>query len=128
VRFLADLCHVQAARASGEASRICTELVFGYNRHPAWDEAGYKGCFRATELESLESIIPGIGAVATDVVGEYDSHPPKAGPCAKCSGGERFLALHSKLATCLTGVRLAKDRAADALSQIMIPEALDYPA
>ena len=128
VTFLADLCHVQSARASGEASRICTELVFGYNRHPAWDEAGYKGCFRATELESLESIIPGIGAVATDVIGEYDTHPQKAGPCAKCSGGERFLALHSKLATCLTGVRLSKDRAADALSQIMIPEALDYPA
>jgi hypothetical protein len=28
---------------------------------------------------------------------------------------------------CLAGSRLAKDRAADALTQVMIPEALDYP-
>ena len=38
--FLTDLCHVQAARAAGEVGRICAELVFGYNRHPAWDGAG----------------------------------------------------------------------------------------
>jgi len=36
--------------------------------------------------------------------------------------------LHAKLAGCLTGSRLAKDRAAEAVSKIMIPEALDYPA
>jgi hypothetical protein len=29
---------------------------------------------------------------------------------------------------CLTGARLAKDRAAEGVSQIMIPEVLDYPA
>ena len=28
VQFLGDLCHVQAARAAGEVSRICAELVF----------------------------------------------------------------------------------------------------
>jgi hypothetical protein len=28
---------------------------------------------------------------------------------------------------CLTGSRLAKDRAAEALQKVMIPEALDYP-
>ncbi len=28
--FYSDLCHVQAARAAGEASRICAELVYGY--------------------------------------------------------------------------------------------------
>jgi hypothetical protein len=32
------------------------------------------------------------------------------------------------LAVCLTGARLAKDRAAEALTKVMIPEALDYPA
>jgi alkylation response protein AidB-like acyl-CoA dehydrogenase len=128
ISFLTDLCHVQTARASGEASRICTELVFGYKRHPAWDEIGYRECYRAHELEALESIIPGIGATACDIVNDDGTHPPKAGPCAKCHGAERFLALHSKLATCLTGVRLAKDRAAEALSKVMIPEALDYPA
>ncbi len=35
--FLTDLCHVQSARAAGEVGRVCAELVFGYNRHPAWD-------------------------------------------------------------------------------------------
>jgi hypothetical protein len=33
-----------------------------------------------------------------------------------------------KMEGCLTGSRLAKDRAAQALAQVMIPEALDYPA
>jgi hypothetical protein len=32
-----------------------------------------------------------------------------------------------KLDTCLTGARVAKDRAAQSLSKVMIPEALDYP-
>jgi len=36
--------------------------------------------------------------------------------------------LRLKLDGCLTGVRLAKDRAAEALTKVMIPEALDYPA
>ncbi len=34
----------------------------------------------------------------------------------------------SRLDGCLTGSRLAKDRAAEALTHVMIPEALDYPA
>ena len=34
VQFLSDLCHTQAAQAAGEVSRICAELVFGYNQHP----------------------------------------------------------------------------------------------
>ena len=37
--FFTDLCHVQSARAAGEVGRICAELVYGYNRHPAWDES-----------------------------------------------------------------------------------------
>jgi len=128
LNFFSDLCHVQSAHASGEAARICAELVFGYNRHPAWDEDGYKGCFSSQELDELEGFIPGIAACAVDVIGPDGTHPPKAGPCAKCNGAEPFLALHNKLDTCLTGARLAKDRAAQAVSQIMIPEVLDYPA
>ena len=62
VNFMTDLCHVQSARASGEVSRICAELVFGYNRHPAWDEAGTRGCFHQDELDSLEDVMPGIGS------------------------------------------------------------------
>jgi hypothetical protein len=128
VNFMTDLCHVQSARASGEVARICSELVFGYNRHPAWDEAGYRGCYQQDELDSLEGIIPGIGSYGLDVIGNDGSHPGKAGPCAKCNGAEQFLSLQTKLATCLTGCRLSKDRAAEAISKLMIPEALDYPA
>ena len=128
VNFLSDLCHVQSARASGEVSRICAELVFGYNRHPAWDEEGTRGCWHEDELDSLEGIMPGINSYRLDVVGNDGSHPKKAGPCVKCSAEAPFLSLHAKLAGCLTGSRLAKDRAAEAISKLMIPEALDYPA
>ncbi|OHE89497.1 MAG: acyl-CoA dehydrogenase [Verrucomicrobia bacterium RIFCSPLOWO2_12_FULL_64_8] len=40
---------------------------------------------------------------------------------------EPFAQLRFKVDACLAGSRLAKDRAADALAQVMIPEALDYP-
>ena len=56
------------------------------------------------------------------------THPQKAGPCAGCAGSAEFLRLQSKLTTCLTGSRLAKDRAAETVSKVTIPEALDYPA
>jgi hypothetical protein len=35
--------------------------------------------------------------------------------------------MRTKMDGCLTGARLAKDRAAEALTTIMIPEALGYP-
>jgi len=128
VRFFTDLCHVQAARAAGEVGRICAELVFGYNRHPAWEE---ESCYPADELTQLEGLIPGIAAGARasgDVLEPDGSHPPKAGPCVRFAGMESFLRLRTKLDGCLTGARLAKDRAAYSLTQVMIPEALDYPA
>ena len=128
VNFMTDLCHVQSARASGELSRICADLVFGYNRHPAWDEAGYRGCFQQDELESLEGVMPGIASYGLDVIGNDGAHTKKAGPCATCQGADDFLSIQRKLAACLTGSRLAKDRAAEAISKVMIPEALDYPA
>ena len=55
------------------------------------------------------------------------SHPAKAGPCARTDGLEPFLRMRAKLDGCLTGARLAKDRAAENLTKVMIPEALDYP-
>jgi alkylation response protein AidB-like acyl-CoA dehydrogenase len=128
VQFLSDLCHTQAAQAAGEVSRICAELVFGYTRHPAWDELEHRSCFLSSELEELEETMPGIMAIAVDVLQADGSHPAKAGPCAGCAGSSEFLRLQSKLTTCLTGARLAKDRAADTVSKVMIPEALDYPA
>jgi alkylation response protein AidB-like acyl-CoA dehydrogenase len=127
VQFLSDLCHVQAAAAAGEVSRICAELIFGYNRHPGWDDEAHTNCFLASELEEYEETMPGISAMAIDVLQTDGSHPQKAGPCAGCAGNSDFLRLQSKLCSCLSGCRLAKDRAADTVSKVMIPEALDYP-
>jgi alkylation response protein AidB-like acyl-CoA dehydrogenase len=129
VQFLSDLCHVQSARAAGEVSRICAELVFGYNEHPSWsDQACTACCFSSDELDELEETMPGIAAMAVDVVKLDGTHPLKAGPCAGCAGASDFLHLQTKLCSCLSGSRLAKDRAAETVSKVMIPEALDYPA
>jgi alkylation response protein AidB-like acyl-CoA dehydrogenase len=131
VAFFTDLCHVQAARAAGEVGRICAEIVHGYNRHPAWDEASCRACYGAEELTALEGIMPGLDASAraySDVSEPGQAHPPKAGPCVKGEGLEGFITLRAKLDTCLTGCRLAKDRAAEALTTVMTREALDYPA
>ncbi len=51
----------------------------------------------AEELDGLETLIPGIAAVATDVVGADGSHPQKAGPCASCQGLDEFSRLRSRL-------------------------------
>jgi alkylation response protein AidB-like acyl-CoA dehydrogenase len=126
-RFYEDLAHVQCARAAGEVGRICAELVYGYNKHPTWDEDARKACWDSKDLEQLEDLIPGIGSFATDVVGEGGAHPEKAGPCAQCVNVQDFAMLRTKLDACLTGSRLAKDRAAANLAKVMIPEALDYP-
>ena len=129
--FFTDLAHVQSARAAGEVGRICAELVHGYNQHPAWNEATSKGCYCADELQSLEGIIPGIDGSArahADVAEAGEPHPRKAGPCVKFAGLETFTRLRAKLDGCLTGSRLAKDRAAEALTKVMTREALDYPA
>lgn len=128
--FLQDLCHVQSARAAGEASRICAELVFGYNQHPDWSTQGCEACYNEAELDNLENFMPGIEGGAyghTDVL-DKEQHPLlKRGPCVKVTGLETFIALRSKLDSCLTGCRISKDRAAESLTKVMIPEALDYP-
>jgi alkylation response protein AidB-like acyl-CoA dehydrogenase len=131
IAFLTDLAHVQAARAAGEVGRVCAELVFGYNRHPAWDTEGCASCYKADELEAMESLIPGISSLArgyTDVIEADGSHPAKAGPCVRFEGLDQFSRLRVRMDGCLTGSQLAKDRAAEALTKVMIPEALDYPA
>ena len=130
IQFLEDLAHVQAARAAGEVGRICAELVYGYQRHPAWDLGSCNSCYCAEELESLEGIIPGIDSMArsySDVSEVAGTSPRKAGPCVKSIGLETFQRLRSKVDGCLTGSRLAKDRAAESLTKVMIAEALDYP-
>ncbi len=131
LNFMTDLCHVQSTRAAGEVGRICAELVFGYNRHPSWNDAACAACYAADDLDSLEGFIPGIASGArgfSDVTETGQEHPTKAGPCVQFDGYETFARLRVKLDGCLTGSRLAKDRAAEALTKVMIPEALDYPA
>jgi alkylation response protein AidB-like acyl-CoA dehydrogenase len=131
LQFMTDLCHVQAASAAGEVGKICASLVYGFNRHPAWDEAGCNTCYHAEDLEVMEMLIPGIAPAArqySDVIETSGAHPHKAGPCARFDGIEQFGRLRTRLDGCLTGSQLAKDRAADALTKVMIPEALDYPA
>jgi alkylation response protein AidB-like acyl-CoA dehydrogenase len=118
LRFLTDLCHVQAARAAGEVGRVCAELVYGYNRHAAWD--GGTGC----GPDACDPLL----AIGVDASGATMPAGPKAGPCVRFDAMESFVRLRLKLDGCLTGVRLAKDRAAEALTKVMIPEALDYPA
>ncbi|WP_243309963.1 acyl-CoA dehydrogenase family protein [Fundidesulfovibrio agrisoli] len=76
--FFTDLALVQAARAAGEASRVCASMVYGF------------GPQAAEELDAFD-------------------------------------ALRSQLDRSMAGAALAKDRAAQALTQVMIPEALDYP-
>ncbi len=129
--FYTDLCHVQSASAAGEVGRICAELVFGYNRHPAWDTEGCATCYQGGELDGMESLIPGISSIArgySDVIEADGAHPQKAGPCVRFNGLDKFTRLRTRLDGCLTGSQLAKDRAAESLTKVMIPEALDYPA
>ncbi|MDZ7637024.1 MAG: acyl-CoA dehydrogenase family protein [Bryobacterales bacterium] len=126
-QFYFDLCTIQSARTAGEVGRICAELVFGYNRHPRWDDDG-PNCYGREELIALESIMPGMSAMATSIVVEMDgSHPPKAGSCVSFQGYEQFRLLRTKMDGCITGSQLAKDRAAQSLVSVMIPAALDYP-
>lgn len=40
---------------------------------------------------------------------------------------DEFVKLRAKVEGCMTGARLAKDRAGKAVAEVMIPEALDYP-
>lgn len=128
LQFFTDLCHVQAAQSAGEVSKICAELVYGYNAHPCWNESGAAICYGADELDELEESMAGISATALDVLSSDGGHPQKAGPCPSCNAAGEFLRLQNKLACCLSGSRLAKDRAAETASHVMIPEALDYPA
>ncbi len=77
VAFFSDLCHIQVARAVGEAARICTELFYGY-----------------------------------DVDGRNETE---------------FIKVKVEAEKLAAGSGHAKDRAGVALTQVMIPEALDYP-
>ncbi|MFA6560875.1 MAG: acyl-CoA dehydrogenase family protein [Verrucomicrobiia bacterium] len=62
-----------------------------------------------------------VGRVCAELVYGY------ASPSAPQAGLEEFARLRLQVDGCLSGARLAKDRAAAALTTVMIPEILDYP-
>jgi alkylation response protein AidB-like acyl-CoA dehydrogenase len=72
-----------------------------------------------------------VGRVAAELVFGYRHEPlldDRTGPSAPLPDLDEFVQLRQRLDESLTGVRLAKDRAAQSLISVMIPEALDYPA
>jgi hypothetical protein len=120
--FVTDLCHAHAARVAAAVGSVCAELVYGYRRHLAWDGEGCSTCYGAEALDELEGLIPGIASSArgcTDVVEADGSHPAKAGPCVRFDGVEPFTRLRARLDGCLTGARMAKDRAAAELPRVL---------
>jgi alkylation response protein AidB-like acyl-CoA dehydrogenase len=121
LRFMTDLCHVQSANAAGEVGRICSELVYGYIHHPSWEEDGCTAHHLFDDLEAIERLIPDNGNSAATI-------PESAHACSCFKELAPFNRLRLQLDTCLTGARVAKDRAAEALTHVMVPEALDYPA
>ena len=131
LKFFTDLCHVQTARAAGEVGRICAELVFGYNRHPAWDDEGYARLLPGQdELDALEGLIPGIASAAPPTSSTVDgSHPAKAGPCAGFDG-LRPVPPTARPSWMVASPARAWPRTAPPkrVTKVMIPEALDYPA
>jgi len=58
-----------------------------------------------------------VGRLCAELVYGYATEAP----------AEEFAALRAKLDVSLAGARLARDRAGEAISGVMIPEALDYP-
>lgn len=116
----ADLCHAFTARAAAATGARCAEVVFGYRRHLSWDAEGCGACYGGEEVDGLEALMPGIASAARsagEVVETDGSHATKAGPCARFDGVETFLGLRQRLDGCLTGARVARDRAAVALGQ-----------
>lgn len=114
-----DLSHVYAAHASALAGAACAELVFGYQQHLTWDAEGCATCYVTDDLDGLEGFFPGFASGARsniDVIEADGSHPVKRGPCVRYEGVDGFLRLRNRLDGCLTGARVAKDRAAAAIA------------
>lgn len=114
-----DLSHVYAAHASSQTGGVCAELVFGYRRHLKWDAEGCATCYVSDDLDDLEALFPGFASGARtsiDIIEPDGSHPAKRGPCVRFDGVETFLRLRNRLDGCLTGSRLARDRAAAAIA------------
>ena len=129
LRFFTDLCHVQAARAAGEVGRICAELVYGYNRHPAWDEEARQACYERRRARRARGDHPGPRRRGRGTRRDRGRAPPGQGRALRLvqgprptsgSCGSRWTAASPARAS----PRTARPRR---LTKVMIPEALDYP-
>ncbi len=117
-----DLSQVYAARSSAQTGTACAEIVFGFRRHLTWDAEGCASCYDGEAVDDVEAMIPGIAAgirMNADVVESDGSHRTKRGPCVRFEDLEGFTTLRNKLDGCLTGARLAKERAAAAIENSM---------
>lgn len=66
--------------------------------------------------------------ICTELVYGYAESPKDCGgEGCRPTGLDEFVSLKAKVDGCMTGARLAKDRAGKAIAGVMIPEALDYP-
>ena len=63
-----------------------------------------------------------VARIVTELVYGYGA------PGSIPAGEKDLLAYRGKVERALAGLRMAKDRAADGISKVMIPEALDYPS
>lgn len=114
-----DISFVYAAHASALAGAACAELVFGIRRHQKWDAEGCASCYVSDDLDDLEGLFPGFASGARtsiDIIEADGSHPAKRGPCVRYEGLDAFMRLRNRLDGCLTGARMAKDRAAAAIA------------
>ncbi len=66
-----------------------------------------------------------VGKICADLIYGYQ---PSSGCCSTANAElKAFAELRAKTDACFSGLRFSKDRAAEAVAQVMIPEALDYP-
>ena len=129
---LADaLCWLLASRqqildvleleANGAASATVAEGLAGYVNFLS-DLCATQSASAAGESARIcAELVYGYNAVDTCSADGCCCQGPAAAALAP------FARLRQRVDACLAGSRLAKDRAADALAQVMIPEALDYP-
>jgi len=95
--------------------------------------AGLVNCYSDLACVQAAGAAGECGRVCAELVYGYNATDSCTADGACCQGPaaaalEAFAQLRRKVDACLAGSRLAKDRAAEALAQVMIPEALDYPA
>ncbi len=83
---------------------------------------GYLNTFTDLGHVQIARAVGEVGRISAELVYGYAASAEKAGDAAA-----EFQKLRAKVDGSLAGSRLAKDRAGKALTQIMIPEALDYP-